>query len=304
MTRPALHLSYCDHYHFPLPSGHKFPLAKYRLLREDLSTDERFRLWAAELAEPEDIQRVHDHRFIEEFLTGTLPPAAMRRIGFPASPELVKRTLASVGGTLGATRAALESGFGGTLAGGTHHAYRNEGSGFCVFNDLAIAVAWARAHYGIKRASIVDLDVHQGDGTASLFAEDPEVFTLSLHGERNFPFRKQHSRLDVPLRDGTADEEYLAGLRPALEQALAFGPDMVLFQAGVDALKTDRLGRLALTPEGMARRDALVISQVRATNIPLVIALGGGYSDPIEHTVRAHAATFRTAADYYCRECK
>ncbi len=298
MTRP-LRLFYCDQHHFPLPDGHKFPLSKYRMLREKLTADGRFTFYPAELATREDISRIHEAAFVEQFLTGTLSPAAMRRIGFPPSPQLVTRTLASVGGTLGATQAALETGFGGTLAGGTHHAYRHEGSGFCVFNDLAISIAWARAKRGIRKATIIDLDVHQGDGTASIFAGDENTFTLSLHGEKNFPFRKQVSKLDVPLPDATDDNTYLNALKPALQQALEFRPDILFFQAGVDALASDRLGRLSLTPEGMARRDALVIREVQKSKTPLAIALGGGYSEPIELTVAAHARTFLTAADHY-----
>ncbi len=269
------------------------------MVREALSGDERFRLQPATLAVPEDLLRIHDEEFVQHFLSGTLSESAMRRIGFPASPQLVTRTLASVGGTLEATRAALSKGFGGTLAGGTHHAYRHEGSGFCVFNDLAISIAWARSEAAIRRAAIVDLDVHQGDGTASIFSDDQDVFTLSLHGDRNFPFRKQVSRLDVPLPDQTGDDEYLRALRPALQRALEFNPEIVFYQAGVDALATDSLGRLSLTPKGMAERDVLVISEVRRAKLPLVITLGGGYSKPIDCTVAAHATTFRTAADNY-----
>jgi acetoin utilization deacetylase AcuC-like enzyme len=295
----SLSLFYCDHYHFPLPPGHKFPLAKYRMLRAELSSDACFRLQPASLAPRDAILRVHGADYVNGFLDGSLDRLAMRRIGFPWSRELVDRTLGSVGSTLLATEAAMRFGFGGTLAGGTHHAYKNEGSGFCVFNDLAIAIAFVRAERGITRAAVIDLDVHQGDGTASIFAGDSNVFTLSLHGERNFPFRKQSSTLDIPLPDGTGDEEYLSLLQNALEQIWEFGPQIVFFQSGVDGLQTDRLGRLALTKAGLAQRDAIVISQTRRTGLPLVITLGGGYSDPIEETIKAHAQTFRTAAIVY-----
>jgi acetoin utilization deacetylase AcuC-like enzyme len=294
-----LSIFYCDHYHFPLPPGHKFPLAKYRMLREELSGDDRFYLQPASLAERAAILRVHGPHYADGFLDGSLDPLIMRRIGFPWSRELVDRTLGSVGSTLLATEAALQSGFGGTLAGGTHHAYRNEGSGFCVFNDLAIAIASVRVGHGMVKTAVIDLDVHQGDGTASIFAGDPSVFTLSLHGERNFPFRKQSSTLDIPLPDGTGDEEYLLVLQKALEQVWEFGPQIVFFQSGVDGLQTDRLGRLALTRAGLAERDAMVISQTRQVDLPLVVTLGGGYSDPVEETVKAHAQTFRTAAHVY-----
>jgi acetoin utilization deacetylase AcuC-like enzyme len=299
LARAPLSLFYCDQHHFPLPPGHKFPLAKYRLLREALTGDGRFSIQPATLATRGQLLHIHDPVYVDGFLAGTLPLPVLRRIGFPYSPELVTRTLASVGGTLCAMRAALETGFGGTLAGGTHHAYRSEGSGFCVFNDLAVAIACARAEYGLERAAIIDLDVHQGDGTAAIFSGDPSVFTLSLHGEKNFPFRKQASCLDVPLPDHVDDNGYLQALAPALDKVLAFRPELVFFQAGVDALATDTLGRLALTPAGMAQRDTLVIGSLFRRGIPLAITLGGGYSQPIELTVDAHAQTFRTAAALY-----
>jgi acetoin utilization deacetylase AcuC-like enzyme len=267
----------------------------------ELTRDESFDLQPATRADAADILRVHSPEYVEGFLAGTLPPAVMRRIGLPWSKELVDRTLASVGATLSATKEALSFGFGGTLAGGTHHAYRHEGSGFCVFNDIAVALEWARANRRIKRGLIIDLDVHQGDGTAAIFQGDREVFTLSLHGERNFPFRKQQSVLDVALPDGTGDEAYLEALQPVLLQARDFRPDIVFFQAGVDALESDRLGRLSLTREGLARRDELVYEFVSDLGVALVQTLGGGYSEPIELTVEAHAQSFRIAAGFFCR---
>ena len=292
-------IRHCDEHHFPLPEGHKFPITKYRLLRERLENDRSFRLEPSQLATRRDILRVHAAEYVEGFWTGTLERQVMRRIGFPWSPELVTRTLASAGATLLSAQTALEAGFGGTLAGGTHHAFRGEGSGFCVFNDLAVSIEWARAEAGIRRAAVVDLDVHQGDGTASIFHNDPEVFTLSLHGARNFPFRKQKSTLDVELEDGLGDEAYLALLGPALQRVWDFAPQIVFFQAGVDGLATDRLGRLTLTMEGLLERDRLVIGAARQQAIPLVITIGGGYSDPIERTVDANAQTFCTAAQIY-----
>ena len=292
-----LHLFYTDHYHFPLPQGHKFPLEKYRLLREALSSDARFVLHPAPFVTQRDLLRVHDPAYVAGFLEGTLERSFTRRIGFPWSTELVERTLASAGATLAATSMALETGFGGTLAGGTHHAFRSEGSGFCVFNDLAVSIEWARANAGLTRFAVIDCDVHQGDGTAAIFEGDPFVFTLSLHGARNFPFRKQRSSLDVELPDESGDQAYLAALAPALQRVWDFEPQLVLFQSGVDALLTDRLGRLRLTLPGLGERDRMVITQARERGLPLVITLGGGYSEPITHTVQAHAQTFRTAAD-------
>ncbi|MBV8829074.1 MAG: histone deacetylase [Acidobacteriaceae bacterium] len=295
-----LQLSYCDHHDFPLPAGHKFPLAKYRLLRDLLSSDTRFALRPADVALREDLLTVHDPAYVDAFLNGTLEAPLIRRIGLPWSRQLVLRTLASVGSTLLAADSALRNGIAGTLAGGTHHAYRAEGSGFCVFNDLAIAIEVLRSRALIRRAAVIDLDVHQGDGTAAIFANDADTFTLSLHGARNFPFRKQKGVLDIELQDETSDEEYLAALEPALQPIWTFRPDLVLFQSGVDALATDRLGRLALTLHGLGIRDRLVIEGARSAGIPLAITLGGGYSDPIEATVVAHAQTFQTAADIFC----
>lgn len=223
----------------------------------------------------------------------------MRRIGFPWSPELVTRTLASGGATLAATQNALFHGFGGTLAGGTHHAFRSEGAGFCVFNDLAIAIEWARFNTSLTRFAVIDCDVHQGDGTAAIFEHDPAVFTLSLHSARNFPFRKQKSTLDVELPDATGDTAYLSALETALPCVWQFHPQLVFFQSGVDALITDTLGHLHLTPSGLFQRDSIVIGQTHTRSIPLVITLGGGYSRPIQHTVQAHAQTFQTAASLF-----
>ncbi len=295
----TLNLFYTDQYHFPLPEGHKFPLEKYGLLRQTLVSDPRFVFHPATLLSAQDVLRVHHPEYVNGFLNGTLERQIVRRIGFPWSPELVARTLASAGATLAATRFALETGFGGTLAGGTHHAFRAEGAGFCVFNDLAIAIEWARACTLLRRFAVIDCDVHQGDGTAAIFQDDPDVFTLSLHGARNFPFRKQKSTLDVELPDDTGDQAYLAALAPALEQVWRFSPQLVLFQSGVDGLETDSLGHLKLSRAGLLQRDEMVIGQTFMRRIPLVITLGGGYSQPIQHTVEAHAQTFVTAAKLY-----
>ena len=290
-----MRLFYCDHFEIPLPAGHKFPLGKYRLLRERIIRDGFWRLEPAELAPLETIALAHDPEYVAQFAAGTLPPAAMRRIGFPWSAGLVTRTLASAGGTLAGARDALETGFGGTLAGGTHHAFRAEGSGFCVFNDVAIAICSLRP----KRAAVIDLDVHQGDGTAHFFEHDPTVLTISLHGANNFPFHKQRSKIDVELADKTGDEEYLQALDSVLPRVLEFAPEIVFYLSGVDALASDVLGRLALTPEGLKARDERVIGACFLHKLPLVITLGGGYSRPIELTAEAHANTFRVAAQIF-----
>lgn len=294
-----MHLYFTDQHHFPLPAGHKFPLSKYRLLRESLSREPGIVFHPAPLIDIENVQTIHTPDYVNGFLHGTLPDPVMRRIGFPWSPELVTRTLASAGATLAAARDALAFGIAGTLAGGTHHAFRDEGAGFCVFNDLAIAIAVLRREGAIGRAAILDLDVHQGDGTAKIFADDPETLTISVHGQTNFPFRKQVSKHDIALTDGAGDVDYLTAVKRAIPLAMDFKPDLVLFQSGVDALATDRLGKLSVTPEGMHERDRLVIAACRCARVPLVITLGGGYSEPIAYTVAAHANTFRTARDFY-----
>jgi acetoin utilization deacetylase AcuC-like enzyme len=299
-----MRLFYCDHHEIPLPPGHKFPMRKYALLRGLLEADRRFSLEPAPAADPNVIRLAHDPEYVSAFLSGTLPAAAMRRIGFPWSEGLVRRTLASVGGTLAATEDALTSGFGGTLAGGTHHAFRAEGSGFCVFNDVAIAIhqlrsTRLRSRNAVRRVAVIDLDVHQGDGTAHFFEDDPEVLTLSLHGAHNFPFRKQRSRIDVELADKTGDDAYLNALDAALARVWEFQPGIAFYLSGVDALASDVLGRLALTQEGLKARDRSVIGGAHARGIPLVVTLGGGYSSPIELTAEAHVNTFRIAAEVF-----
>lgn len=289
-------LFYCDHYAIVLPDGHKFPMAKYRMVRDALAADGQFTFECAPLATREQALLVHDAAYVDRLLAGTLPPAVIRRIGFPWSEGLVRRTLASVGGTMQAAGDALRRGWGGNLAGGTHHAFREEGSGFCVLNDIAVSVLDLRTRHLARRAAIIDCDVHQGDGTARIFEDDPLVFTLSLHGANNFPFRKQQSRLDVALPDHTGDDAYLAALQEALPHVWAFRPDVIFYQSGVDGLAQDTLGRLSLTFDGLRRRDRLVMEAVRERGVPFVITLGGGYARPIEDTVAAHATTFRTAA--------
>jgi acetoin utilization deacetylase AcuC-like enzyme len=295
-------LFYCDHHEIELPKEHKFPITKYRLLRNTLERDGLYDMEAAPSARLETIASVHDPAYVAGFLNGTLTAQAIRRIGFPWSQSLVRRTLCSVGGTLAAAADALESGYGGVLAGGTHHAFRGEGSGFCVFNDIAVSASWLLRERGLLRVAVVDCDVHQGDGTAQIFEGDARVFTLSLHGRKNFPFRKQHSKLDVEFEDGAGDDEYLAALESAMHKVLDFKPQALFFQSGVDALACDQLGRLALTQRGLRLRDQLVLSRCHQNSIPVVVTLGGGYGNPIEATVAAHANTYRVALDIFGKE--
>jgi acetoin utilization deacetylase AcuC-like enzyme len=297
LIQPRLY--YCDHYRIPLPPGHKFPTAKYGLLREALGRDGAFAFEPAPFADAGTIGLIHSPEYVSRFLAGTLDDAAIRRIGFPWSEGLVRRTLASVGGTIAAAREALHCGWGANLAGGTHHAFREQGAGFCVFNDIAVAIGALRREGLIRTAAVVDLDVHQGDGTAKIFEEDPTVLTVSMHGHNNYPFRKQTSRIDVALPNGTNDALFLHCLDRVLPDVLAFEPDIVFYQAGVDSLAQDRLGTLNLTHGGLKRRDARVLKACAARRLPCAITLGGGYAHPVEASVEAHANTFRIAAQLF-----
>lgn len=292
-------LFFTDQYLITLPEGHKFPVRKYGLLRSLMEQDNRFTMVVAPLAEPETLELAHNPEYVRGFLQGALSPAAMRRIGLPWSEELVNRSRASVGGTICAALDALDHGWGGTLGGGTHHAFRSEGAGFCVFNDIAVAVRFLQSTGRIRRAAVIDLDVHQGDGTAEIFRGDPDVFTLSVHCHSNFPFRKQQSTMDLALPDKVEDREYLERLAEVLPRVFAFQPEIVFYQSGVDGLSTDVLGRLALTPEGLIERDRAVFRAAQEHNVPLVLTSGGGYSRPIELSAEAHANTYRTAWEMY-----
>lgn len=293
----AVQLFHTDRFAVPLPPEHRFPMAKYALLREALVAGGV--VTEAELAEPEAaprsaLARVHTADYLERIERGALERLAARRLGFPWSPALVERSRRSVGATLAAARAALERGAAGSLAGGTHHAFADRGEGYCVFNDVAVAARALAAEGRIRRALVVDLDVHQGDGTAAIFAGDPAVYTYSVHGARNYPFRKERSDLDVALADGTGDAEYLAALDATLPRALlAAAPDLVFYIAGADPYAGDRLGRLALTRAGLARRDDYVFGLCREHALPVAVVLGGGYARDVGEVVAIHVETFR-----------
>ncbi len=276
-----------------LPKGHKFPLGKYDRIHAALTQETPGGLLLGAPASTADLELVHDPSYIRQVRDGTLGEARVRRLGFPWSQSLVIRATRSVGGTLAALAWAMETGAAGHIAGGTHHAFRDRGEGFCVFNDLAVAARVAQRDHGVERVAIVDLDVHQGNGTAHIFARDPSVFTLSLHGARNYPFQKESSSHDVGLPDGCEDPAYLAALDQALEHVRAFRPGLVLYQSGVDGLAGDRLGRMALSEGGLLARDARVFALARALEVPLVATLGGGYGRDLDRTVRAHLGVFR-----------
>ncbi|MFY0614239.1 MAG: histone deacetylase [Hyphomicrobiaceae bacterium] len=293
---------YPDTPELPLPDKHRFPISKYRLLRERVIAENL--LGGAELVPSppvsvEHLLQAHSADYIESILNGTLSPKAQRRIGLPWSSTLARRSRATVGGSLAAARQALTSGVSGQLAGGTHHAHRDFGSGYCVFNDLAVAALTLLAERAVDRVAILDLDVHQGDGNAAILRDNPDVFVASLHGEKNFPFRKVASDLDIALPDGLEDAAYLTAVAEACEAVAAFQPDLLLYLAGVDPLDVDSLGRLAVSADGLSRRDAHVMQHCKASGLPVAIVAGGGYAKPISATVDAYAETWRTARRVY-----
>ena len=296
------HLWSSARYAIPLPDGHRFPMAKYGLLRERVLSEgvvDADRLHDPGSAPVEDLLLVHSAGYVDGVTRGTLPDEMQRRIGLPWSPAFVERAYRVVRGTCEAARAALDHGVAMNLAGGTHHAFPAHGEGFCTFNDVAIAVRLLQRERRIRRAAIVDLDVHQGNGTHAIFAGDPDVFTFSMHGGKNFPFRKVAGSLDVELEDGTGDEAYLAQLAEHLPRVLArSAPDLVVYLAGADPHEGDRLGRLALTFEGLARRDAMVLEACREVGLPVCLTIAGGYGRDVRDTVQVHVNTARIAATY------
>lgn len=295
---------YPDTAPLPLPPGHRFPADKYHRLVIRLRDGHSLgsaELRPSPLADQDQLCAVHCPDYVAAVFAGSLGAPEQRRIGIPWSPLLLERSRATVGGTLAAARAALTDGLSGQLAGGTHHAHRDFGSGFCVFNDIAVAVAALRREHPRLRVAILDLDVHQGDGNAALMAgaRDPSTCVISVHGEKNFPFRKVASDLDLPLPDHTGDDGYLAAVETAVAAAEAHRPDIMFYISGVDPLTEDRLGRLDVSAAGLAMRDRRVLSWARSRAIPVVIVIGGGYADPISRTVDAYARTFLEARRVY-----
>ena len=291
---------YTDHFVLPLPEGHRFPMAKYRMVREQVGKLAGLELIEAPPASDTELLVAHDPVYLQRVITGTLAPQAQREIGFPWSPGMVERSRRSVGATIAAAELALKERISVNLAGGTHHAYRDKGSGFCVFNDAAIAARMMQRRHGIKRVAIIDLDVHQGNGTASILKRDPSVFTLSIHGEKNFPFRKEPSDLDVGLADGCTDEQYLDALERALtELSRRFEPELLVYLAGADPHEADRLGRLKLSFEGLRARDQRVFDFARSLDVGVAVTMAGGYGTDINNTVRVHVQTIECALDYW-----
>lgn len=285
---------------YTAPMGnHSYPMDKYRLVPERLLAEGI--LTSEEIVEPqpialEDILRVHTPEYVHAFLNGTLERKALLRLGLPWSRQLVHRAFAVIGGTLGAARAALRDGIATNLAGGTHHAFADHGEGYCIFNDLVIVLRRLRAEGCIGRALVLDLDVHQGNGTAALCQADPDIFTFSMHAANNYPAHKEHSSWDIALPDGTTDEQYLGRLEESLPVLLERArPDLILYQAGVDVLQGDRFGKLALSMAGVGERDRITCSFARQAGIPLAVTLGGGYARDINRIVAAHCQTIRAA---------
>ena len=291
-----------DRFALPLPDGHRFPTVKYAQLRQRLvdlrRADTTFH--EAPRASQHELQRAHDAAYVQKVIDGKLSAEEIRVLGFPWSAGLVERSLRSVGATLAAARVAVEDGCALSLAGGTHHASGDRGAGYCVFNDAAVTARALQSEGSAEQLMIVDCDVHQGDGTARIFADDPSVFTLSLHGARNYPFRKASSDLDVELPDGTGDSDYLAALGGALQTATRrFSPDFVIYLAGADPFVGDQLGRLGLSFSGLIERDRMVLDTCRQHGWPIAICMAGGYAKPIEDSVTVHVNTVCLALDLF-----
>ncbi|MCC6616358.1 MAG: histone deacetylase [Anaerolineae bacterium] len=294
---------YSDTFVLPLPPDHRFPMRKYSLLREKILAQGILpadTLCIPEAASEVQILRVHTQDYWRRLQVGALTAQEQRRIGFPWSPQMVERTRRSSGGTIAACGAALDQGIAFNLAGGTHHAHNEFGAGFCVTNDSAIAVRAMQAERRVQRVVIIDCDVHQGDGTARIFADDASVFTFSIHGEKNFPFHKARSSLDIELRDQTGDDEYLALVEEGVNRAIAqAGADLAIYLAGADPYAGDRLGRMAISMDGLARRDRIVLEACRTAGLPVAVTMAGGYARDVDDIATIHAQTVRIAASMF-----
>ncbi|MCS3639818.1 histone deacetylase family protein [Salinibacter ruber] len=298
-----MRVSYCDGYYVPLPEGHPFPMAKFPALHQRLLDEDLIRptdVVAPRQADWTDLRRVHTADYLTHLAEGSLSDHAERRMGLPWSERLVYRSRLAVQGTINAALMALTDGVAANLAGGTHHAFPGHGEGFCVLNDVAVAIRVLQAACWVQRVLIVDLDVHQGNANAAVFADDESVFTFSMHGAKNYPFEKPPSSLDVPLDDATGDQSYLDTLRSYLPQTLdAVQPDLVFYLGGIDVATDDRFGRLSLTRKGLHARDRYVLEQIQAHNHPVALLLSGGYADTPEATADLHAIMYQEAAHVF-----
>jgi acetoin utilization deacetylase AcuC-like enzyme len=293
---------YTPRYYADIGQGHIFPIRKFELVRDKLLAEGT--LHAEEIIEPapaalEDVLLVHTEDYVSRLCSGDLTPKELRRLGLPWSESLVRRSFYAVGGTLAATAASLNEGYSSNLAGGTHHSFADRGEGFCVLNDVAIAIRALRARKLIQRAAIVDCDVHQGNGTATIFAGDANTFTFSMHGANNYPLFKAHSTLDVELPDGTSDAAYVQILATHLPQVFQSDPEIVFYLAGADPYRSDKLGRLALSIAGLRDRDAYVLRECYEREVPIVTVMSGGYGKDINDTIEIHCNTIRMVKEIF-----
>jgi len=298
-----MRVSYAPGYFAPIGENHIFPMRKFEGLHAYLTEENIVApsdVITPQLVDTSTLLRVHTPRYLDAILNGNLQKREARKLGLPWTPQLATRSQLAVQGTINAGLMALQDGVSGNLAGGTHHAMPDGGEGFCVFNDVAIAIKALKSAMWIRKALVIDCDVHQGNGTAHIFANDPDVFTFSLHGEKNYPFIKPPSTLDIGLPDKTGDKVYLQTLGDALDSIFSrFTPDLVFYLGGIDPLETDHFGRLSLSFEGLKRREELVIKTVRDKGFPLVLLLSGGYAPTVKETVLAHAQMFVAARKIY-----
>lgn len=298
-----LRIAFAPIYAHPLPEGHRFPMLKYELIPGQLLHEGT--IITANLFEPEPCSEAtvlltHDKMYLNKLIHQTLSASEQRKIGFPQSPALTLRELVIAQGTIDCCKYAFEHGVSLNVAGGTHHAFRDRGEGFCLLNDMAVAANWLLLQKLAKQILIIDLDVHQGNGTAKIFEQEPRVFTFSMHGGHNYPFHKEHSDLDIPLKDGTGDTEYLHILQNILDELLAaVKPDFAFYLSGVDILSTDQYGKLNISMDGCKQRDEIVLRSLQRKNIPVTIAMGGGYSKDVKLITEAHCNTFRLAREVY-----
>ena len=297
-----MNIYYSDHNSLPLPAGHHFPAEKYKLLRMALlerSIINGDELHQANPASKEIITLAHDEMYYQSIIDGSIDHKIISRIGLPWSRDLVNRSLRSVGGSVMAAVDSLKFSVAGNLGGGTHHAMADRGQGFCIFNDLAVAALFLLTSGQVKKIAILDLDAHQGNGNSSILGKHSEVYILSMHGIKTFPYYKIPSTIDIGLRENIGDEEYLFLLNDALPDMFNFEPDIIFYIAGTDPLKSDRFGKLGLSLAGLEQRDTMVISEIKKRNVPLTVVMGGGYANPISHNVEAHVQTYKILKKYY-----
>lgn len=303
MEVKKLRIAFEKQYVHPLPKNHRFPMIKYELLPQQLLLEgivDESSFFTPTIITPEIATQIHSVAYFEDFIHLRIGEKEQRRTGFKHNEKLVLREQILLEGTRKCTEYALRNGISMNIAGGTHHAYTSHGEGFCMLNDQSVAAKWLLTQNKAQKILIIDLDVHQGNGTAKIFQNTPEVFTFSMHGKNNYPLHKEKSNLDIELEDGTQDSVYIYSLEKSLDAILTqFDPDFIFYQAGVDILASDKLGRLSVTIQGCCHRDEIVIQTAKQNNIPIVICMGGGYAKEIKHIINAHANTYRTAQHIY-----